>query len=149
MKFGDLGKATVQIAAYKRMATTLGYQRGITETILQEGTIFLINRDLGRALHYFNQVIDLSTKHNFSSLLSSAYMNLGLVFYDQDTALALIQASLRIEKRLGNKKKQLKRHNNLAVIYLRQKDHLSALQNFFVALELSIELKDNQARLSK
>jgi signal transduction histidine kinase/Flp pilus assembly protein TadD len=100
------------------------------------------------ANQYSKKIIALKNKLNDSKIISSAYNDLGLIFWklgELDSAVTYINKSLTIAKNRDDSISLAKRYNNLGVIYWRKGDIENAYKYYSESLVIREAIDDKQS----
>lgn len=110
------------------------------------GTLFKRNKDLKKALLYFNRALKEATIANIDTDIANSHNNIGLVYEEEgyyDKALKQYQQSLTAYQKAEDKLGESYSLEYIGYLYGLTKNYNSAIENLLKSLKLREELKDN------
>ena len=112
-----------------RLATKINSQKYIAAGYLKIGVYFYFQSNFDSARVYFNKAVLLSKATSNLVVEADAHQNLGIMFSDRSDyqkAINELIIAQKIQTQLKNNNRSANIKNNIAVIYLRQKNYVQA-----------------------
>lgn len=122
------------------LATKTNNQKYIAVAYLKMGVYFYFKSNFDSAKVYFNKAILFSKTTNNLIVEADAHQNLGIMFSDQSdfkNAINELIISQKIQQKLKNNTSSINIKNNIAVMYIRQKNYALAEKQILEAIALA------------
>jgi len=104
------------------------------------------NIDTDSAMHYSTWGLEMAEKNNWPKGVAAFFDNLGSLYSNNGNYLEAIryyEASLKINRQIGNRKNETGNIINIGSVYQRQGDDAKALAKSFEALKISESINDS------
>lgn len=122
------------------LATKTNNQKYIAASQLKLGVYYYFETNYDSAEVYFNKAILISKASNIRVVEADAHQNLGIMFSDRSEfqkAINELILAQKIQEQLKNNKSTANIKNNIAVMYIRQKNYALAEKQIFEAIALT------------
>lgn len=129
-----------------RLSKSIDYRYGLANASRLYGSMLYRQGISDSSRFYINQAKNIALEEDFKEILSSAYANLGLIYYsnnDNQKAFELLNQALELQLEIDDKEKIYKTYNNIATLHAAMSNYPEALEYFFESLKLSSYVKDS------
>jgi len=98
-----------------------------------------------RSISFYNKALEIAGKEKVEKELGGIQLSLALVYLqvpDKDKALSLVNQAFSVISTLANDSLKVESHNTFGRVYLSRNEKTLSLRNFFAALRITEELKE-------
>ena len=139
-------EAFVAIKKSNVFFTKANNARGISQSFMNLGNLYIYKGDQINALLFYNKGLDVAEKNNLFKIQGLINKNIGVVFMNQekyDDALIYSNKALNLFQKINNKKEIAGIYINIGNVYFNQYNADKALIYYLKGEKICLEINDN------
>ena len=120
--------------------------KGMSQSFMNLGNIFLFKGDQLKALEFYNKGLDIAEKNSLLKIMGMINKNIGVVFMNQEKfsdALIYSNKALILFEKINNKKEIAGIYINIGNVYFNQYNADKALYYYKKGEKICLEIEDN------